>query len=260
MRIKQTVFCFLLASVLSLGALPKNAHGFTEIGTGFIVTNYQSLITTFVLSLPADERPERYIDGYARLFDCDLVLEHFRNEFDWRNIRERINRRINQIEREYFSYYEFIGTVDLGSYNFEAEVFPLHSGSQLNGVRLLNVYRYPITMHQGQQVCSHAFGGRSEQRIRNFLPTAFGVRLPSSIHVRQISMPPDVAENFVRSVESDERGRRRVYLRFRIRLDAISELRMDESVHPEVIFNGQVLELDVFADRDMNHHLAKLEI
>ncbi|TVQ84336.1 MAG: DUF4852 domain-containing protein [Micavibrio sp.] len=261
MNIKNAVICLFLTFALTFAPPPKNAHGFTEIGTGYLVTSFQSLVTTFLLSLPADERQAKYIDGYARIFDCDVVEEHYRNEFEWRNIRERINQRINRIQREYFSYYEFIGSVELDTYDFEREVFPLHSESQLNGVRILSLFRLTLEVGQSRKYCAHAFG-RDSFRLNTFLPTLFTLRLPSSITVRNIPMTPDAAEHFGRTVEQDERiGRRRIFLRFRVRLDAIAEITArSESSAENVIFNGQLLELDAFADRNMEYHLAKLDI
>ena len=256
---------FLISCVLAAGmvaaapARDAGAQAFAEIGTGFLVANYGSLITTYLLSQPPDNRSSKNIDGYARIFACPLVLEHYKNEFEWRKVRDNMNMAINRMDREYFSYYEFSGAVELDSYNFEKEIFPLSKTTNISGIRLLNVFRYSTQSQRGERNCAQAFG-KKDQFIAFHLPTSFSIRLPTAINLKEIPMTPKEAEHFVSLVQAGEGNTRKVYIRFRARLDAIAEIRTIGTTQEEVIFNGQLLEMDVFADRILTQHMAKIEL
>ncbi len=257
---------FLISCVLAVtmtAASPARdaaAQAFAEIGTGYIIANYNALITTYLLSQPADNRPPKNIDGYARIFACPLVVEYYNNEFEWRKVRENMNMSINRLDREYFSYYEFSGSVELDPYDFEKEIFPLNENASLQGIRLLNIFRYSTQSQRGEKNCSHAFG-KSKQFIAVHLPTSFSVRLPSAINFKEIPMTPKEAEKFVNIVQPQERtNTRKVHIRFRVRLDAIADIRTSGTDQEEVIFNGQLLEMDVFADKELTQHMVKIEL
>lgn len=236
------------------------AQAFAEIGTGYIVANYNSLITTLLLSQPADNRPAKNIDGYARIFACPLVTQYYSNEFEWRKVRDNLNMSINRLDREYFSYYEFSGSVELDPYDFEKEIFSLSTNTTLQGVRLLNLFRYSTQSQRGEKNCAQAFNKR-DQFISTHLPTSFSVRLPNAINLKEIPMTPKEAEKFVDIVLPSERtNTRKVHIRFRVRLDAIADIRISGAEQEEIIFNGQLLEMDVFADKDLTQHLAKVEL
>lgn len=252
----------VLAVTMTAGAPIRDAkaQAFAEIGTGYIVANYNSLITTYLLSQPADSRPHKNVDGYARIFACPLVMEYYNNEFEWRKVRDNLNMSINRLDREYFSYYEFSGSVELDPYDFEREIFPLNKNATLQGVRLLNLFRYSTQSQRGEKNCAQAFR-KSEQFIAEHLPTSFSVRLPSAINLKEIPMTAKDAEKFVSIVAPQERtNTRKVHIRFRVRLDAIADSRVSGTSQEEIIFNGQLLEMDVFADKELTQHLTKVEL
>lgn len=257
---------FLISCVLAAGITAgayintAKAQAFAEIGTGYIVANYNSLITTFLLSQPPDNRPDKNIDGYARLFACPLVTEYYKNEFEWRKVRENLNMAINRLDREYFSYYEFSGAVELDPYDFEREIFPLNKNTSLAGIRLLNMFRYSSQSQRGERNCAHAFK-KADQFIVVHLPTSFSVRLPSAVSFKEIAMTPKEAEQFVALVQTnDKTNTRKVHIRFRVRVDAIADVRTIGTLHEEVIFNGQLLEMDVFADKNLTQHMVKIDL
>lgn len=253
-------FIFAATMTAATPARDAKAQAFAEIGTGYIVANYNSLITTFLLSQPPDNRPPKNIDGYARIFACPLVTEYYYNEFEWRKVRENMNMTINRLDREYFSYYEFAGTVELDPYNFENELFPLSKETTLVGIRLLNMFRYSTVTQFSGKNCSEAFY-KSAKSISTHLPISFSVRLPTAISLRDVPMPPKAAEQFVKIVESHpKKNTRKVHVRFRVRLDAIADTRDLGATQEEVIFNGQLMGMDVFADKDLTQHLAKIEL
>jgi len=254
------ISCVLAVTIMAgVHIRDVKAQAFAEIGTGYIVTNYFSLVTTYLLSLPADERPPRSVDGYARIFACPLLKEYYTNEFEWRKVRENLNMAINRLDREYFSYYEFSGSAELDSYDFEKEVFPLSKKTAITGIRLLNIFRYGSESQRSERLCSSSFDGY-KKFIADFLPVSFSVRLPSSISLKEISLAPKEAERFVNTSKLDSfDNTRRVYLRFRVRLDAIADTRIAGSA-TEIVFNGELLGLDVFADKELTQHLANVEI
>lgn len=252
----------VLAVTMTAGAPVRDAtaQAFAEIGTGYIVANYNSLVTTYLLSQPPDSRPPKNVDGYARIFACPLVMEYYKNEFEWRKVRDNMNMSINRLDREYFSYYEFSGSVDLDPYDFEKEIFPLNVNATLQGVRLLNMFRYSTQSQRGEKNCAHAFN-KGQQFIAAHLPTSFSVRLPTAINFKEIAMTPKEAERFVNTVmPHDKTNTRKVHIRFRVRLDAIADTRISGTIQEEVIFNGQLLEMDVFADKELTQHMTKIEL
>lgn len=260
--LRNFLILFIFAAIMMAvtPARDAKAQAFAEIGTGYIVANYNSLVTTFLLSLPTDNRPSRHVDGYARLFACPLITEFYKNEFEWRKVRDNLNMTINRLDREYFSYYEFSGSVELDPYDFEKEIFPLNQFSTLSGIRLLNVFRYSTQSQRGERNCSQAFEG-TDQFIATHLPVSFSVRLPTAIHLKEISMPPKDAEKFVNLIHMQGADNtRKVHIRFRVRLDAVADTRGNSSSQQEIVFNGQLLEMDVFIDKNLTQHLAKIEL
>lgn len=260
--LRNFLILFIFAAIMMAvtPARDAKAQAFAEIGTGYIVANYNALVTTYLLSKPPDNRPNKNIDGYARLFACPLVTEYYSNEFEWRKVRDNLNMAINRLDREYFSYYEFAGAVELDPYDFEKEIFPLSKSTTLAGIRLLNMFRYSTQSQRGERNCAHAFS-KSEQFIAVHLPTSFSVRLPTAISFKEIAMTPAQAEQFVGIVQINEKtNTRKVHVRFRVRVDAIADTRTMGTIQEEVIFNGQLLEMDVFADKDLTKHMVKIEL
>jgi len=259
MKLKISIAIFaLVLSVFSLVSV-KKSHAFSEIGTGYIVANFNSLVTTFLLSLPSDERDVKYIDGYSRLFECDLVQKYFNNEFEWQQIREVLNTKIDKLDREYFSYYEFGGSIDLEKYDFEKEAFPATSESVLTGIRLLNMYKLGSQSQRGRKYCSDSFT-KHERFISAHLPTIFSVKVLSPITFKSLPMDAEKAKKFVTTAEENPKTKtRKIYLRFRVKLDAVADVR-NRSSQLEVVFHGELFSADAFLDKNFTKHVAALKL
>lgn len=258
MKFKISIAIFaLVLSVFSLVSV-KKSHAFSEIGTGYIVANFNSLVTTFLLSLPSDERDVQFLDGYARLFECDLVKKYFDNEFEWQQIREVMNTKIDKLDREYFSYYEFGGSVDLEKYDFDKETFPATEESVLTGIRLLNMFKLGAQAQRGKKNCSEAFV-KHQRFISSHLPTIFSVKVLSPITFKQLPMDAEQAKKFVTVAEENKDKTRKIYIRFRVKLDAVADVRKRSS-QQEVIFHGELFSADAFLDKNFTKHVAELKL
>lgn len=259
MKFKISIAIFaLVLSVFSLVSV-KKSHAFSEIGTGYSVANFNSLVTTFLLSLPSDERDVKFIDGYSRLFECELVKKYFDNEFEWQQLREVLNTKIDKLDREYFSYYEFGGSIDLKKYDFEKEAFPATDESTLTGIRLLNMFKLSAQGQRGKKYCS-SFFDKEERFISAHLPTIFSVKVLSPITFKQLPMDAEKAKQFISLAEEDKKSKtRRIYIRFRVKLDAVADVR-NRSSQLEVVFHGELFSADAFLDKNFTKHVASLKL
>lgn len=259
MTFKHTIAIFIFLLTIFTFSASKKVNAFAEIGTGYLSANYNSLVTTFLLSLPDDEREPRYIDGYSRLFECPLVMEHYNNEFEWQKIRDIINTKIDRLDREYFSYYEFGGSVELEQYNFDKQAFPVNRRSELIGVRLFNVFRYSTETQRGAKNCAQAFT-KHEQFISYHIPSIFSVKILSPITFKELPMEPQKAKAFAQYAEKNTKKQtRKIYIRFRIKLDSLADIRKWGG-QEEAIFHGELYSADIFLDKNFTRYVDSLKL
>ncbi len=237
----------------------KQSYAISKIGSGYTIANFRSLINTVVASYTGLDRPGNLIDGYARLFHCDVVTEKFNNEFEWQKIRDNLNAEIDRIDREYYRYYEFSGPIELDRYNFEKGEFPLSEVSKLDHIGFLSIYMLP-SAGSLRTYCGEPFVASDTEAIEDFLPIKFILQLDRPVSLSGIKVDQDVAKDFVRNIAKRSGGSRIVYIRFRVKITDLLKVKEKEYRDREAVFSGSVKELDIFMDEGLTQHFSSIKI
>ncbi|MBE2192139.1 MAG: DUF4852 domain-containing protein [Alphaproteobacteria bacterium] len=211
----------------------------------YVPANYENVMRMMWMLGAYQVSDTDAIDNYIRVSECDLYKKYYYDEFEWRKIQLATISYLQKYAYSFSNYVEIIQPVQIGRYDFDLQGFALKDSE------LFNMAAIQITDNKvlSQESCKL---GKSYNDPR-FTPTAI-VKLKSPINLDFIRVPHDLAKEYIRFLE-DKDGqlseKKEVFFRYRIRIDRFMQVEQMQSIGSALIFSGQILQIDIYADREM---------
>lgn len=232
-----------------------------KYGEAYAEPTYNELIQTLVMMGEKTIKIPAVADEYSKLLYCDLYLEKYKDDFAWYNSREKIIDRVVSKKEPYRVLYEIVAAVNLEKYSFETQDYPFDADSRIVNVSSLS---FSSQRTQGQDPCR-------EHANTNVFPPTLSVLLNQPFTLDRFKIPVNEAEKLLGKIKKESGDKRKLYARFRVRLQSIVE------APPEVagkkkkkrksivaayndggVFRGEVTSIDLFLDREMTKHIANI--
>lgn len=194
------------------------------------------------------------IDNFVRINDCQVFLDYFQDDFEWRKIRNLTKERILKERINWPRRYELLVPIELGRYSFDKKSFPVLSEFIRDGARRIT------TGYNSTQV--DICGAR---RIAKY-PRDIVLNLSRPILIEEIPIEPDLAQDYLirTKLQNTEvyRGKdpivrerkyeRVAYVRIRVRLIKFMEfsrVTTEGELYPIIFASTE--SFDVFEDQSM---------
>lgn len=216
----------------------------------------------WTLGILDPEKNAQAIDNFVRIHDCQVYLDYYRDDFEWRKIRAITKEKIVKERGDWPVRFELLIPVELGRYDFAKKEFPVLSEFLKEGARRIT------TGYNSMQdpVCD-----TRAMKIPDY-PRDIVLNLSRPILIESIPMDPDLAQDYlirtkILNAEAyrdrddavrERRYERMAFLRLRVRLIKFMEFMKagDRGEMYPLIFSS-VESFDVFEDQDMKKVLYK---
>lgn len=194
------------------------------------------------------------IDNFVKINDCQVYLDYFQDDFEWKKIRKLTKERIIKDRANWPRRYELLVPIELGRYNFEKKSFPVLSDFIREGARRITT-GYNSTQ---TDICG-------SRRIGKY-PRDIVLNLSRPILIEEIPIEPDLAQDYlIRTkitnteafrdkdpVVRERKYERMAYVRIRVRLIKFidfSKVTTEGELYPIIFASTE--SYDVFEDQSM---------
>ncbi len=214
-----------------------------NVGPTYLQMTYPNLFRlawSFNLYQPTDKDA---LDSYLMVTECNLYKKYYKNEFEWDKIRKAAIEYFQKYNKSKAAYYEYVQPLDLARYDPDLQGFPLEHADKYMLLKFLEMVNYEV----GGTDC-----GKLAIDSKKY-PGSAVVNIISPLSLTFIRVPKDVAEAYVnwRSTQGFVGdAARQAYIRYRVRIDNAVGISGVDRVH-SYVFNGRLMRIDVFADKEM---------
>lgn len=176
--------------------------------------------------------------------ECNLYTKHYTNDFEWRKILGATSDYFKKYSNSYSNYFEIVQPLYLGRYDFDLKGFKL-----LNPYEFANVSAIQISINdEVRGPCSR--GVVASPRYS----TAAILNLKNPFNIDYIRVSEELAAEYLDYIKENSgsiENTKSAYLRYRVRVDKFLTQTKRKDLGNIQVFNGQILRLDIFADREM---------
>ncbi len=134
-----------------------------------------------------DIEEDDLLDSYLMINECNLYLQNYHDDFEWKKIRKATREHILNNMNEFPTRLELIVPISLDRYDIENEVFELSSDSRIAGLRRLD---FAMNNEAYKETC-----GRKGE-IYEYPPNLIIV-LNRPLVVEKVPMKPELAHLFL---------------------------------------------------------------
>ncbi|MDY0028448.1 MAG: DUF4852 domain-containing protein [Pseudobdellovibrionaceae bacterium] len=184
------------------------------------------------------------IDAYIRSSECNLYAKYYFDEFEWRKIEMATIDYLKKYSSSFSNYVEIIQPVQIGRYDFDLNGFTLENNGELLNMKSIQI----SDAREMQNEC-----GLNPEKDGRFSGTAV-VNLRNPINIDFIRVNHQLAKEYLQFFEDrygSLNGEKQVFFRYRIRLDRFLRYDPYSNAGQALIFEGKVLQIDIFADQEM---------
>ncbi len=225
------------------GLLPQNQQIVQEVGPSYTSMTYANLFRLAWALGGYDNADKDALDNYLKVTECNLYQKYYNNEFEWEKIRQAAKDYLDKHGQKKEPYFEYIQPLLLGRYDNALEGFPLQSAADYLSLKTLQIADFKT----GYTSC-----GQFNIDAMKY-PSAGILNLISPLSFTFVRVPKKVAEQYIswRAEQGYSDGNERLaYIRYRVRVDSLVGKRKVEGGN-SYIFNGRLMQIDVFADKEM---------
>lgn len=183
------------------------------------------------------------LDNFLKISECKLYQNFYNNEFEWERIRKATREYFEKYDGKTSMYYEYVQPILLGRYDTSLQGFPVQESEKYAALKTLQLANY----RNGDTSCGRVNLDRYKY------PSSALLNIISPLSLTFIRVPKELAEEYIewRGKEGVEKGYgRQAFIRFRVRVDSYGGMHPSSGGN-EFIFNGRLMQIDVFADMDM---------
>lgn len=184
------------------------------------------------------------IDDFLMISECGLYSRFYKNEFEWKKIREATRDYLSKHKSSFPRRYEYVQPLMLDRYDFSLKGFGLMPGSDFKSSDRLEM----ATNLKNSSECPEV----SYDYVKGY-PSDMMVILKQPFKLSFVRVNEDLAQEYLKILTDREinitKGRP-AYLRIRVRFDRY--IGNDRTGQGDYAILGGVLEtIEVFADRDL---------
>lgn len=225
------------------GLLPQANVAEKEIEPTYIRMSYANLFRLAWAHHLFKVTDKEALDAYLKVTECNLYKKYYQNEFEWEKIRKAAISYFDTYEQETPKYYEYVQPLALGRYDSELQGFPLEKAAEYISLRTLQVANYK----SGETPC-----GQLNVDMYKY-PSSAVVNIISPLSLTFVRVPKDLAEQYIawRSSQGLKTASdRQAFIRYRLRIDRA--VGISKAIGGGTYtFDGRLMRIDVFADKDM---------
>ena len=184
------------------------------------------------------------IDDFLMISECGLYERFFKNEFEWKKIREATRDYLSKHKSSFPRRYEYVQPLMLDRYDFSLKGFSLMKGSDFKSSDRLEM----ATNLKNKDQCQ----GLKYDYIKGY-PSNMMVILKQPFKLSFVRVNEDLAKEYLKILADREiniNQGRPAYMRFRIRFDRYVGTEV-VGQREYAILGGALETIEVFADRDL---------
>lgn len=183
------------------------------------------------------------IDNYILLSDCKTYAFNYDDEFKWRKIQLATVEYLRKYSPSFSTFIEVTQPLELDRYNFDLQGFPLKNPQELANVTAIQI---ADEKQQGGLDC------RIDRKSSKRYTQSAVLNLIAPINIYFIPATHELARAYLDFLAKQPANKveKFAYVRYRLRVDGFSKFETLNGVGDAVIFNGKVLQVDIFADSD----------
>jgi hypothetical protein len=172
----------LLMSVVNVCAEPHEKNK-----SAYVNPYLEGVVDILFANGFVDPHDPKQLRDYVFIKDCKLYQEHYKDDFMWNKIRNRIIADSKTLQNELSNRYVLPVRFHVTRYNFNTKAFDIESTSQLRNVNVLPLYS-----------ASSGVGCGDDKKLERLekLPAHYQVRLDVPLSLYRIPM----AENMGRKI------------------------------------------------------------
>lgn len=247
------------------GAVPyvKNEDSPEKENETYVTPTFENLSKLYwTLGILDPEKDVDAIDNFIRINECQVFLDYYRDDFEWRKIRAITKEKILKELSGWPRRYELLVPIELGRYDFERKSFPVLSQFIRDGARRITTGYNSIK----EPVCG------TLRKIPKY-PRDIVLNLSRPIQIEEVPIEPDLAQDYlIRTkilnsemyraadpVLREQRYERIAYLRVRVRLIKFmdfAKVSTEGETYPIVFASSE--SFDVFEDQEMRKLLFSI--
>jgi hypothetical protein len=183
------------------------------------------------------------LDSFLKISECKLYKNFYSNEFEWDKIRKATQTYFEKYDGQTSMYYEYVQPLMLGRYDPSLQGFPLQDAEEYVSLKALQLANFKV----GDTPC-----GPLNVDAYKYPPSA-AVNIISPLSLTFIRVSKELAEEYVawRNKQGLSKSPvRQAYIRYRVRVDNYAGMQKVANGNA-FIFNGRLMQVDVFADKEM---------
>lgn len=161
-----------------------------------------TLIRFGVIKISQDD----VIDDYAKLNECEMFYEFYKNDFKWNAFRKALRKSIVRNAASFPMAYYYDNVVQLDRYDFKKKMFRFTEKTTPSNVNLFSM--------QLQDTACDASGF-------SVLPSWYGIVLDDPLTIYGLSLSEKDAKSLVDRMLANNNEDRIVYVRFKIRITQV---------------------------------------
>lgn len=225
-----------------LGALlPDSAD--KQIGPVYLQMTYPNLFRLAWAMGAYKTSDKEALDSYLKVTECTLYKKFFNNEFEWEKIRKAATIYLDTYGKQVSMYYEYIQPLLLGRYDDSLQGFPLERAADYISLKTLQVANFK----PGETTC-----GLLPVDPYKY-PAGAAVNIISPLSLTFVRVPKNIAEEYIawRAKQGlTNADKRQAYIKYRVRIDGLNG-KQKVAGGNSFIFSGRLMQVDVFADKEM---------
>lgn len=190
-----------------------------------------------------DKKDDDVLDKYLMVTECSLYKKFYENEFEWEKVRKAAKKYLSQYGTSNKStYYEFVQPLYLGRYDDKLQGFPVENPESYTALKVLQMANFS----PGDTSC-----GKFSMDASKY-PGSASLSIISPLTLTFISVDRDTAKSYLAwradNKLSNKEGRA-VFAKYRVRIDQFVDRRRMEGGYA-FMFNGRLMQVDVYADKE----------
>lgn len=169
-----------------------------------------NIVKTLIRMRALDISRDDVVDLYARVTNCKLYQENYRNDFEWEKIRSTLRKEIERNIAVFPVSYAYETKVQLERYNFDEKLYPFKGiGGQIN----VNTFSMEVT---DRNYCS--------DEKNHWLPTIYQLVLDKPIKLPGLHLNEEEGSGLLQRMNDSGNAKHIVYMRVNLRVVFVAGL------------------------------------
>jgi hypothetical protein len=210
-----------------------------EIRTDYIKISFKDLSKTYWWLSLHDISDKKAVDEFARIHDCDVYRQYYRNDFQWERIRQGMAEELKRNRTSFPNRYFAVIPLFLNRYDFETQTFEFKADSKMDNVNFINV------LDKGD------FKGYCELRSSIIeYPDVVNLSFKDAFNLPNLPLSQVRANELVMNMNENNNKNRAVFMKLNFRISGYDGL-VPGATYNTANLKGVVESYEIFEDPEM---------